>query len=87
MTDRVHTNGAALVDLDQLSEWVVQQRWYASKSRSVSAIELVENRSAQGRPLFGISSSAQLVKENERALGRLDEDLRDPAHMRRERRE
>jgi len=32
-----------LVDLDQLREWLQQQRWYASKSRSVSAIELVES--------------------------------------------
>jgi maltokinase len=31
-----------LVDLDQLREWIHQQRWYASKSRSVSGIEPVE---------------------------------------------
>jgi maltokinase len=31
-----------LVDLDELREWIQQQRWYASKSRPVSGIELVE---------------------------------------------
>jgi maltokinase len=29
--------------LDELSEWIQQQRWYASKSRTVSAIEVVES--------------------------------------------
>ncbi len=32
-----------LVDLDELREWIQQQRWYASKSRSVSGLELVES--------------------------------------------
>jgi trehalose synthase-fused probable maltokinase len=32
-----------LVDLDELREWMQQQRWYASKSRSVTGIELVES--------------------------------------------
>ncbi len=32
-----------LVDLDQLREWMQQQRWYASKSRHVTGIELVES--------------------------------------------
>ncbi len=31
-----------LVDLDELIEWIQEQRWYASKSRSVSGVELVE---------------------------------------------
>jgi maltokinase len=29
--------------LDELSEWIQQQRWYASKSRTVSAVEVVES--------------------------------------------
>ncbi len=32
----------AVGSADELREWIEQQRWYASKSRSVAAIELVE---------------------------------------------
>jgi maltokinase len=31
-----------LVDLEQMREWIQQQRWYASKSRSVAGIDPVE---------------------------------------------
>ena len=31
------------IDIDELREWIEQQRWYASKSRSVAGIELVEH--------------------------------------------
>jgi len=43
-------NGSQLVDLEQLRDWVVQQRWYASKSRTVSSIELVENLALRDDP-------------------------------------
>src|SRR5438270_13787167 len=32
-----------LVELDELRDWIQEQRWYASKSRNVSALEIVEN--------------------------------------------
>ena len=41
-----------LVDLDELREWIQQQRWYASKSRSVSAIELVEGVVLSENPML-----------------------------------
>ncbi len=37
------TDMEELVDLDKLGEWIQQQRWYASKSRNVSGVELVES--------------------------------------------
>jgi trehalose synthase-fused probable maltokinase len=33
---------ATELDTDELGEWIEQQRWYASKSRSVTGIEVVE---------------------------------------------
>jgi maltokinase len=31
-----------LLDIEELREWMQQQRWYASKSRSISGLEIVE---------------------------------------------
>jgi trehalose synthase-fused probable maltokinase len=39
MSDSIQTTS---LDTDELRDWIQQQRWYASKSRSVSAIEVVE---------------------------------------------
>src|SRR5205085_9449427 len=39
-----------LVDVEELRAWVQQQRWYASKSRSVAGIEIVENLTLREEP-------------------------------------
>jgi maltokinase len=40
------------VDEEDLREWVKQQRWYASKSRSVAGIEIVESVTLREDPLL-----------------------------------
>jgi trehalose synthase-fused probable maltokinase len=53
MADRVQTESdqlRRLLDLEQLREWVARQRWYASKSRSVTAIEVVESIVLRDQP-------------------------------------
>ncbi|MEA2197529.1 MAG: maltokinase, partial [Solirubrobacteraceae bacterium] len=46
MTDNVQTPASELrhfLDIDALKEWIETQRWYASKSRRVSSIEIDES--------------------------------------------
>jgi maltokinase len=46
MTDKVQTPASELrhfLDIDALKEWLENQRWYASKSRRVSSIEIDES--------------------------------------------
>jgi maltokinase len=46
MSDPVQTPAGEirqLLDVEALREWVQQQRWYASKSRSIAGIEIVES--------------------------------------------
>jgi trehalose synthase-fused probable maltokinase len=38
------------IDVDELREWIQQQRWYASKSRSVAGIEVVERVALREQP-------------------------------------
>jgi maltokinase len=38
------------IDIDELPEWIQQQRWYASKSRSVAGIEVVERVALRDHP-------------------------------------
>jgi maltokinase len=40
------------LDADSLREWVQHQRWYASKSRAVTGIEIVEGVSLREDPLL-----------------------------------
>src|ERR1700693_2418099 len=43
---------AELLDDESLREWIQVQRWYASKSRSVAGIEIVEKVVLQEDPLL-----------------------------------
>jgi trehalose synthase-fused probable maltokinase len=43
---------AELLDDESLREWIQVQRWYASKSRSVAGIEIVEKVVLRGDPLL-----------------------------------
>src|SRR5581483_11507863 len=43
---------AEVLDADSLREWIQLQRWYASKSRSVTGIEIVENVVLDEEPLL-----------------------------------
>ena len=40
------------LDEEELREWVQQQRWYASKSRSISGIDIVETITLRDEPLL-----------------------------------
>ena len=40
------------LDEEELREWVQQQRWYASKSRSISGIDIVESITLRDEPLL-----------------------------------
>ncbi len=46
--DQIHQR----LDDDSLREWIKRQRWYASKSRSVSGIEIVESVTLREQPLL-----------------------------------
>ncbi len=56
MTERVQGITAEeirrCVDEEELREWVKQQRWYASKARSVAGIEIVESVTLREDPLL-----------------------------------
>jgi maltokinase len=55
MTDPVQLPAAEIrqfLDEDSLREWVQRQRWYASKSRAVSAVEIVEGVALRDEPLL-----------------------------------
>jgi maltokinase len=41
-----------LIDLDELREWMGVQRWFASKSRSIAGLEVVENVALREDPLL-----------------------------------
>jgi maltokinase len=41
---------AQLLDCEHLRDWLTQQRWYASKTRSVNAIEIVEHVTLRHAP-------------------------------------
>ena len=41
-----------IVALDELPEWLEQQRWYASKSRSVTGVEVVESAVLREDPIL-----------------------------------
>ncbi len=40
------------LDIDELREWVQHQRWYASKTRAVAAIEIVESAALREDPVL-----------------------------------
>ncbi len=52
MTERVHPPADALqlLDEDSLGSWVQRQRWYASKSRAVHGVEIVESATVRDEP-------------------------------------
>jgi len=53
MTEPVKLQGveiAQVLDHESLREWIHVQRWYASKSRSVAAIEIIENVALREEP-------------------------------------
>lgn len=53
MSDRVQITAEEIrraVDEEQLREWVQEQRWYASKSRTVAGIEIVESITLRDEP-------------------------------------
>ena len=41
-----------IVDLEALPEWLEQQRWYASKSRSITGIEVAESATLRDDPML-----------------------------------
>jgi maltokinase len=47
VSDSVQTTG---LDTEALCEWIQQQRWYASKSRSVTSVEVAERLTLRERP-------------------------------------
>jgi predicted trehalose synthase len=51
MNDPVLTTG---LDTDELRDWIQQQRWYASKSRSVSGVEIAERVALNERLLLAL---------------------------------
>ena len=54
---------------------------------AADAVELVEDRPAQGRAVGRVGARPELVEQDQRARRRLAQDLADPPHVRREGRE
>jgi maltokinase len=55
MTDPVQLSAdeiAQRLDEESLGEWIQRQRWYASKSRSIAGIEIVESVTLREEPLL-----------------------------------
>ena len=55
MTEPVKLRGveiAQMLDDESLREWIQVQRWYASKSRSVAGVEMVEKVVLREEPLL-----------------------------------
>jgi maltokinase len=55
MTERVQLTAEEIrrfLDKEALREWVAQQRWYASKSRSIAGIDIVESVTLREDPLL-----------------------------------
>src|SRR5689334_1658604 len=50
MTEPANTTPLAGIDPDALRSWVERQRWYASKSRSVTSVELLEAAQLKSQP-------------------------------------
>ncbi len=65
MTDHVETTGKELIerlDLEATGEWLETQRWYASKSRHVTGLEVDESVSlAQAPPLLLVLVQARFA--------------------------
>jgi maltokinase len=55
MSERAAADIREILDLDELSEWIVKQRWYASKSRSVSGAEIVEMLTLRDEPWLALA--------------------------------
>src|SRR5690348_17704097 len=55
MTDRVQSMAAgelSAIDVEALGAWVEEQRWYASKSRHVTGVELAESLLLSEEPVL-----------------------------------
>jgi maltokinase len=50
MPDAQTIDALAGIDVDTLRDWVETQRWYASKSRHVTSVELVESATVRAEP-------------------------------------
>jgi maltokinase len=55
MSEHAAADIREILDLDELSEWIVRQRWYASKSRSVSGAEIVETLTLRDEPALALA--------------------------------
>ncbi len=55
MSERVQITAEEIrraLDEEELRDWVQNQRWYASKSRSVAGIDIVESITLRDEPLL-----------------------------------
>ena len=50
------------LDVEALREWVEKQRWYASKSRHVTGIELLESVVLAEQPTLLLASKVDVVE-------------------------
>src|SRR5436305_2033791 len=53
-----------LLDIEALPEWIQQQRWYASKSRSISALEIVESLPLREHPPLLLTLAQKFVADS-----------------------
>jgi trehalose synthase-fused probable maltokinase len=81
MSERLELSAAdirACLDEDEMREWVQRQRWYASKSRAVSGIEIVESVTLREDPLLLLAVVQTRFATGTHELYQLPLELRSP---------
>jgi trehalose synthase-fused probable maltokinase len=81
MADHVQTIADEIrqfLDVEELREWVQRQRWYASKSRSVTGIEIVESVVLSEQPMLLLALVQTRFATGQHELYQLPLSLRPP---------
>ena len=69
------------LDEEELRDWVQQQRWYASKSRSIAGIDIVESITLRDEPLLLLALVETRFATGTHQLYQLPLAIRPPSDM------
>jgi maltokinase len=79
MSERATPTIDRFLDEEHLCDWVKEQRWYASKSRSIAGIEIVESVELRGAPPLILMLAQTRFATGRHELYQLPVTLRPPA--------
>jgi maltokinase len=79
MSEEITTDTTTLLDLEAVAAWVEQQRWYASKSRAVSGLEVEVSAEIAGEPALTVLLAQARFATGTHDLYQLPFGLLDPA--------